>query len=116
MPYGRLTALTLLFLLVLGLTACASMFTAGREFPSPKPDAIKNGATTKADLVQLFGEPAQVGVKDGDPTWTWYYFRKGQKSGEPDLSKQLDVTLSSAGVVKSYSFSSNFPEDMKTLR
>jgi hypothetical protein len=98
--------------IALGLAACASVLSTGRDFPSPAPDAVKNGATTKADLVRLFGEPVQVGVKDGDSTWTWYFFRKG----DPDLTKQLEVTFSSAGVVKSYSFSSNFPEDMKTLR
>ena len=31
-----------------------------------------------------------------------------------DLSKQLEATFNPQGVVKSYSFSSNFPEDMKT--
>jgi hypothetical protein len=62
--------------------------------------------------VRLFGEPVQVGVKDGDQTWTWYFFKKA----DPDLTKQLEVTFTGEGVVKSYSFSSNFPEDMKTLR
>jgi hypothetical protein len=98
--------------IALGLGACASVLSTGRDFPSPARDAVKNGATTKADLVRLFGEPVQVGVKDGDSTWTWYFFRKG----DPDLTKQLEVTFTAAGVVKSYSFSSNFPEDMKTLR
>ncbi len=92
--------------------ACASVLSTGRDFASPGRDTIRNGATTRADLVRLFGEPVQVGVKDGDPTWTWYYFRKG----EPDLTKQLEVTFGRDGLVKSYSFSSNFPEDLKALR
>jgi hypothetical protein len=95
-----------------GLAACASVFSTGRDFPSPAREAIKSGTTTKADLVRLFGEPAQVGIEDGDQTWTWLYFKKG----EPDLSKTLTVRFQAEGVVKSYSFSSNFPEDMKTLR
>jgi SmpA / OmlA family len=95
-----------------GLAGCASVLSTGRDFPSPARDTVKNGATTNADLVRLFGEPVQVGVKDGDSTWTWYFFRKG----EPDLTKQLEVTFNPDGLVKSYSFSSNFPEDMKTLR
>jgi hypothetical protein len=95
-----------------GLVACASALSIGRDFASPSRDTIRNGTTTRADLVRLFGEPSQVGVKDGDASWTWYYFRKGS----PDLTKQLDVTLTPDGVVKSYSFSSNFPEDMKALR
>ena len=99
-------------ILALGLAACASVFATGRDFPSPARDTIRNGTTTKADLVRLFGEPTQVGVKDGDQTWTWYYFKKG----EPDLTKQLEVTFAASGAVKSHSFSSNFPEDLKTLR
>jgi outer membrane protein assembly factor BamE (lipoprotein component of BamABCDE complex) len=104
--------LALLVLLVVGLAGCASVFATGRDFPSPTRETIKNGTTTRADLVRLFGEPTQVGVKDGDQTWTWYYFKKG----EPDLTKQLEVTFAASGAVKSYSFSSNFPEDLKTLR
>jgi hypothetical protein len=108
MPRRRIA---LLVLVAVGLAACA-VFSTGGDFPSPARDTIKNGTTTKADLVRLFGEPTQVGVKDGDPTWTWYYFKKGP----PDLAKQLDVTFAANGTVKSHSFSSNFPEDLKTLR
>ena len=108
-----LAALMSVLALAVSLTACSALST-GREFASPKPGAeIKNGATTKADLLRMFGDPTQVGMKDGDQTWTWYYFQKGSgKAG--DLSKQLEVTFNGQGVVKSYSFSSNFPEDMKT--
>ena len=109
----RLIALTTFLVLAVSLAACSALST-GRAFPSPKPGSeIKNGATTKADLLKMFGEPTQVGIKDGDQTWTWYYFQKGSgKDG--DLSKQLEVTFNAQGTVKSYSFSSNFPEDMKT--
>lgn len=109
MRHPRWIASTLALLLALGLAACAA-FSFGREFPSPRPDAIRNGTTTKSDLVKLFGEPAQVGMKDGDQTWTWYYAKKSSKD---ELSKQLEVTFTAAGVAKSHSFSSNFPEDMK---
>ena len=111
----RLAALTSIVAFAVSLAACSSMMPpVGRDFTSPKPGAdVKNGATTKADLLKMFGEPGQVGMKDGDQTWTWYYFKKGSgKDG--DLSKQLEVTFNPQGVVKSYSFSSNFPEDMKT--
>ena len=109
----RISALTTVLVLAVLLAACSALST-GRAFPSPKPGAeIKNNATTKADLLRMYGDPTQVGMKDGDQTWTWYYFQKGSgKAG--DLSKQLEVTFNAQGVVKSYSFSSNFPEDMKT--
>jgi outer membrane protein assembly factor BamE (lipoprotein component of BamABCDE complex) len=112
----RTRVLTLLAVLAAAvvMASCASVFQFGRDFPSPKPGAeIKNGATTKADLLRMFGEPGQTGMKDGDQTWTWYYGKKGTGK-EPDRSKQLDVTFNEGGIVKSYSFSSNFPEDMKT--
>ena len=109
----RSAALTSIVAFAVSLAACSALST-GRDFPSPKPGAeIKNGATSKADLLKMYGEPTQVGMKDGDQTWTWYYFKKGTgKDG--DLSKQLEATFNPQGVVKSYSFSSNFPEDMKT--
>jgi outer membrane protein assembly factor BamE (lipoprotein component of BamABCDE complex) len=109
----RLSVLTGVLVLALFLVSCAA-FQWGRDFPSPKPGAeIKNGVTNKADVQRMFGEPYQVGVKDGDQTWTWVYGKKGTGK-ESDLSKQLDVTFNGQGVVKSYSFSSNFPEDMKS--
>jgi outer membrane protein assembly factor BamE (lipoprotein component of BamABCDE complex) len=108
----RLSTLALALLLGAFLAACAQLLAVGRDFPSPGRETIRNGTTTKADLLRLFGEPVQMGIKDGDTTWTWYVFRKGER----DFTKQLEVTFTPAGVVKSYSFSSNFPEDMKALR
>ncbi len=94
------------------LSACAGL-TIGREFPSPTRETIKNGITTKADLVRIFGEPTQVGMDDGDTTWTWLYV---SRSTDKELTKQLTVRFRDGGVVKSYSYSSNFPEDMRSLR
>ena len=106
----RVAALLSVVVLALSLASCAGL-KFGKEFPSPRSDSIKNGATTKADLERMFGGPAQVGMKDGDQTWTWYYAKQG---GKEEMAKQLDVTFNAQGVVKSYSFSSSFPEDMKT--
>jgi hypothetical protein len=111
MAYRRLTVLTLALFLALGSAACGAL-SVGREFPSPARDAIKRGATAKGDLERMFGKPAEVGIEDGDETWTWIYFKKGN----PDLSKNLKVRFAADGKVGSYSFSSNFPDDMKTMR
>ena len=94
------------------LAACAGL-TIGREFPSLTRETIKNGITTKADLVRIFGEPTQVGMDDGDTTWTWLYVAR---STDKELTKQLTVRFRDGGVVKSYSYSSNFPEDMRSLK
>jgi hypothetical protein len=108
----RLTALTAVLVLAVPLAACVGPI--GRDFPSLKPGMeIKKDVTTKAELLKMFGDPTQIGVRDGDQTWAYYYWTKeGGKDG--GLSKQLDITFSAEGLVKSYSFSSNFPEDMKT--
>jgi outer membrane protein assembly factor BamE (lipoprotein component of BamABCDE complex) len=108
----RLTALMTVLVVAVSLAGCIGPI--GRDFPSLKPGSeIKKDVTTKAELLKMFGDPTQTGMKDGDQTWTYYYWKK-DSSVEGGLSKQLDVTFNAQGVVKSYSFSSNFPEDMKT--
>src|SRR5262249_8808990 len=109
----RLLALTTVLVLAVSLAACSAL-SPGRDFPSVKPGMeIKNRATRRADVLKMLGQPNQVGIKVGDQTWTWYYFKKSADKG-PDLPKQLEVTFNAQSVVKSYSFSSNFPDDMKT--
>jgi outer membrane protein assembly factor BamE (lipoprotein component of BamABCDE complex) len=105
----RAAAVTSVVVLALFVASCSGL-KFGREFPSPKLDSIANGRTAKADLVKMFGDPTQVGVKDGDQTWTWFFAKQG---GKEEYSKQLEVTFNQQGVVKSHSFSSSFPEDMK---
>jgi outer membrane protein assembly factor BamE (lipoprotein component of BamABCDE complex) len=105
----RVAALTSVVVLTLFVASCSGL-KFGREFPSPKLDSIVNGKSAKADLVKMFGDPTQVGVKDGDQTWTWFFARQG---GKEEHSKQLEVTFNQQGVVKSHSFSSSFPDDMK---
>ena len=85
----------------------------GREFPSPESKMIVVGKTDKASLERAFGEPYQVGLDSGDATWRWFY---GQRDAEMEISKDLAVRFNADGTVKSYSFSSNFPEDMKRLK
>jgi hypothetical protein len=85
----------------------------GSDFPSPTRDMLMVGKTTKADLLRFFGEPHQVGLDTGDPTWAWTYARV---LADRELSKQLTVRFDEKGMVRSYSFTSSFPEDMARLR
>ncbi len=86
---------------------------AGRVFPSPDPALIAANVTDKAALQRLFGEPYQVGLDSGDQTWRWFY---AEHSSGSEVSKDLSVRFNANGTVKSYSFTSNFPEDMRTYR
>ena len=93
---------------ILLLAGCVSM---GAEFPTPTAVMIKNGVTTRTELLQLFGSPTQVGIEDGDQTWTWIYVKAGGLSRA--LSKELHVTFTERGVVKSYSYTSSLPEEVQ---
>lgn len=85
----------------------------GREFPSPDPVQIRLNVTDKAGLRLVFGEPYQVGLDSGDQTWRWFY---GERGTSTEVSKDFTVRFNADGTVKTYSFTSNFPEDMRTLK
>src|SRR2546422_11744469 len=103
----------LLALAVLAVAGGCAGLHAGRMFPSPEPAQITVNVTDKAALVRMFGEPYQVGLDSGDQTWRWFCAEYGV-GGE--ASKDFTVRFNSNGTVKSYSFTSNFPDDMKRLR
>lgn len=103
----------LLSALALALTAGCISVQFGRPFPSPDPASITVGTTDKAALRRVFGEPYQVGLDSGDQTWRWFY---GQRDTGTEITKDFTVRFSANGTVKSYSFTSNFPEDMQRLK
>ncbi len=90
------------------LAGCVSV---GREFPTPTSEMIKSDVTTRAELLKLFGSPTQVGIENGDQTWTWLHVRAGAVG--QTLSKELHVKFNERGVVKSYSYTSNLPEEVE---
>jgi outer membrane protein assembly factor BamE (lipoprotein component of BamABCDE complex) len=109
----RWSTVALPCLLALGLLSGCISFTAGRDFASPDPKMIVVGKTDKGTLQRMFGEPYQSGLDSGDQTWRWFYVRR--ESGS-ELTKDLSIRFNPDGTVKSYSFSSNFPEDMNRLK
>jgi hypothetical protein len=106
-------ALVAVALLVATLPAGCISSKFGREFPSPEPRAITVGRTDKAAIQRLFGEPYQVGIDSGDATWRWFF---GQRGWSTEQTKDLSVRWNGDGTVKSYAFTSNFPDDMKRLK
>ena len=106
-------ALAVVPVLVATLSAGCISATFGREFPSPDPREITAGKTDKGDLRRLFGEPYQVGIDSGDATWRWFF---GRRARGAEQTKDLSVRLNGNGTVKSYAFTSNFPDDMTRLK
>jgi len=102
-----------LIVLVLVLVAGCVSVRFGRDFPSPEAKSIVAGKTDRAALQRMFGDPYQVGLDSGDPTWRWFY---GQRDSTAEVSKDLTVRFNAEGVVKSYSFTSNFPDDLRRLK
>lgn len=104
----------LLSLMTLAFVAAGCLsINFGHPFPSPRPASIQVGVTDKAALERMFGPPYQVGIDSGDQTWRWFY---GQRSSGREVTKDLTVRFNPNGTVKSYSFASNFPEDMSRLK
>ena len=102
------TVVTCLLALTM-VTGCISL-KFGREFPSPEAKSIVAGKTDKASLERMFGAPYQIGLDSGDQMWRWFY---GERESGGETSKDLIVRFNTDGTVKSYAFSSNFPDDMK---
>lgn len=98
---------------VIALAAGCISIKIGRPFPSPAIDSIVMGKTDKAALQRVFGEPYQVGIDSGDPTWRWVY---GEQRAGSEITKDLTVRFNADGTVKSYSFVSNFPDDLRRLK
>jgi hypothetical protein len=102
MTFNKLLVLSVLSL---GLSHCA---TSGREFPS-KFDWIQKGKTRQQDAKLVLGDPQFVGSSDGQPSWT-YGFYKYRLLGQ-STTKELKLYWSPDKTVQTWSFNSSFPED-----
>ena len=107
----RAVGISLLLVVLAMVTGCVSV-KFGRDFPSPEEGWIVKGKTDRWGLVRMFGEPVQIGFDNGDPTWRWFF---GQRDSTAETSKDLSVRFGADGVVKPYSFTSSFPDDLRRL-
>lgn len=105
--------LAMVLTLALSVLAWGCALHAGRAFPSPAATQIKVNVTDKAALERLFGDPYQVGLDNGDQTWRWFYAERGAST---EVTKDFTVRFNANGTVKSYSFTTNFPDDMLKLK
>ncbi len=99
----NLKKLNIVIFLTLFVTSCIS---TGKDFNSGYVKFIKNGSTTKQELIQELGEPNRKGMENQDELWIFEY--NDYKLGET-YSKDLQIIFDDQGVVKAYNFSSNFP-------
>ncbi|MDH3455113.1 MAG: outer membrane protein assembly factor BamE [Desulfuromonadales bacterium] len=95
---------TLMLLVVLSLPVFGCMPSMGRPFPVKQVRQIEVDKTTQAQIRQMFGDPWRTGLEDGKRTWTY-----GEYSMK--TTRDLVIRFNDQNVVKSYSFSSSFPED-----
>lgn len=103
MPITKtLTALALLFAISLPLSGC--MPAVGQPFPTQQVRQIEIGQTTKTEIRKMFGDPWRTGLEDGLRTWTYGHYTMKN-------TRDLVIRFDKASRVKSYSFSSSFPED-----
>ena len=108
----RWSSMVLCLMALTMVTGCISL-KFGRQFPSPEAKSIVAGKTDKVSLERMFGAPYQIGLDTGDRMWRWFY---GEREPSGEMSKDLTVRFNADGTVKSYAFTSNFPDDMKRLR
>ncbi len=86
--------------LAIMLGACAS--TVGTSFPGERVDEIRIGETRSEQVRELFGAPWQVGIEDGQVTWTYTYYRR-PFIGRVE-ARDLVVLFDDTGHVTSYRF------------
>ena len=106
----KIRLLILWSMILLATVACAPTFnvTMG-NMPTQDPGAkIEAGMTTKAEVVELFGQPDFTGVDaDGLLKWTWTHLGVEVKAGkDASITSFFNLEVSFDGqLVSSYSYS-----------
>ncbi len=80
--------------------------TVGRPFPAEQVQTIRDGETTKTQILGTFGLPYRRGIEDGDSTWTYLNY-KLRLFGEHARTRDLYIRFDAGGRVRSYTYSSN---------
>jgi hypothetical protein len=88
----------------------SSCVTQGREFPS-RFDWIQKNKTRQEDAKLVLGDPKFVGSNDGQPSWT-YGFYKYRLFGESH-TKELKLYWNPDRTVNTWSYTSSFPGDVQ---
>ena len=97
----------------LALASVLACATIGRNFDATGLAWLKQGETTKADVLQHMGTPWRVGTDAGDLTWTYGYYEY-RACGDSN-SKDLVIHFFPDGKVKSYTLNTSFPQEREKL-
>jgi outer membrane protein assembly factor BamE (lipoprotein component of BamABCDE complex) len=97
--------------LILGSSfACA---TVGKNFDATGLSWLKDGETTKAQVLEKLGPPWRVGSDAGYLTWTYGYYE--YRAFSDSNSKDLVLHFLADGKLKSYTLNTSFPEEREKL-
>lgn len=105
----RSPKLVSVIVLTLGAGLLAACMTVGQDFPAKRVTKLEIGATTRAQVEQLFGSPWRTGVEDGQLTWTYGHYHYALLG--TTRTRDLVVRFDAHDVVASYTFSSTDPDD-----
>ena len=89
--------------------AAAACVSVGKPFPVEQVPNIQIGRHTPADIEKMFGKPWRTGMEDGETTWQYGDYKRGLFGSTK--TRDLVVRFAPNGVVSSYSFNSDQPED-----
>jgi outer membrane protein assembly factor BamE (lipoprotein component of BamABCDE complex) len=99
--------------LVLALASVLGCATIGKNFDSTQLSWLKNGETSKAQVLENMGPPWRVGTDSGDLTWTYGYYEY-RALGDSN-SKDLVIHFGPDGKVKSHTMNTSFPNEREKL-
>ena len=97
-------------ILVLALLFMAGCVSTGKDFSAQIVKNIKKNSTTRSQIHGWFGYPYMTGIDNGDTSWI-YNYSKSSVRGKM-MVKDLYIVFDKNGVVKSFTFSTSFPEEM----
>jgi hypothetical protein len=90
-------------------TTSAACVSVGKPFPVEQVPNIQIGRNTPSDIERMFGPPWRTGIEDGQTTWQYGDYKHGLFGATK--TRDLVVRFAPNGVVSSYSFNSDQPED-----
>ncbi len=81
------------------LSACVT--TVGAPFPADQVDEIRIGETRRGQIREQLGTPWQVGIEDGQVTWSYLFYRRSLFGTQ---SRDLVLLFDDTGRVTSFRF------------